>query len=144
MIVTFCGHRQIEHKESVHYWLERTIHELIQKGADVFYLGGYGAFDLMVADVVHHAKLCHPQIESILVLPYLNRPIDQNYYDDTLYPPLEKVPKSFAILKRNEWMIEKADIVVAYVLQDWGGAATALRYARNTKKTIIQFTMQTE
>ena len=92
MIVTFCGHRQIEHKESVHYWLERTIHELIQKGAGVFYLGGYGAFDQMAADIVHHAKLCHPQIESILVLPYLNRPIDLKYYDDTLYPPLEKVP----------------------------------------------------
>ena len=98
----------------------------------------------MAADVVHHAKLCHPQIESILVLPYLNRPIDLKYYDDTLYPPLEKVPKRFSILKRNEWMVEKADIVVAYVLHDWGGAATSLRYARNTKKTIIQFTMQTE
>ena len=138
MTVTFCGHRQIEHKELVHYWLESTIHELILKGADVFYLGGYGAFDLLAADVVHHAKLCHPQIESILVLPYLNRPIDLKYYDDTLYPPLEKVPKRFSILKRNKWMIEKANIVVAYVLHDWGGAATALRYAQSkAKKTIL-------
>ena len=58
-------------------------------------------------------------------------------YDEIVYPELESVPWKFAISKRNEWMVEQADIVIAFVDHDWGGAATTLQYAKRKKKTII-------
>ena len=36
-------------------------------------------------------------------------------------------------------MVESADVVVAYVLHDWGGAATTLRCAKQKKKQIISY-----
>ena len=72
------------------------------------------------------------------MLPYLNRTADSAGYDTTVYPPLETVPKRFAISHRNRWMVKNSDIVVAYVNYGWGGAATTLRYAAVQKKEIIQ------
>ena len=60
-------------------------------------------------------------------------------YDSTVYPPLETVPRRFAISHRNRWMVETSDVVVAYVLHDWGGAAATLRCARKKKKQIISY-----
>ena len=36
-------------------------------------------------------------------------------------------------------MVDEADIVVAYVLHDWGGAAKTLDYAMRKGKTVIRF-----
>jgi len=60
-------------------------------------------------------------------------------YDETIYPPLESIPRKFAILRRNEWMVQESDIVVAYVNHGWGGAAKTLQYARRKKKRIILY-----
>ena len=87
-------------------------------------------------------KANFPEIELIFITPYL----DINYsklefakyhYDDVIFPPLESVPRKFAILKRNEWMVNEADLVIAYVMYSWGGAAKTLEYAKRKKKTII-------
>ena len=87
-------------------------------------------------------KADFPEIELIFITPYL----DKNYsklefakyhYDDVIFPPLESVPLKFAILKRNEWMVDEADLVIAYVMYSWGGATKTLEYAKRKKKTII-------
>lgn len=56
--------------------------------------------------------------------------------DSIIYPPLEKVPKRFCILKRNEWIIDHSDIIVFFVRYSYGGAHTALEYAKKKKKKI--------
>ena len=137
MVVTFCGHRSVSQSEAVRAWLTECVEKLIQEGATKFYLGGYGAFDNMAASVVWKLKKEYPSICSILVLPYLDRKMDAEYYDMTTYPPLETVPKRYAIARRNQWMVQAADVVVAYVCYDWGGAAKTLEYARRYKKRII-------
>ena len=58
-------------------------------------------------------------------------------YDGTVYPPLESVPRRFAISRRNEWMVQESDTVVAYVTHGWGGAAKTLDYARRKNRRII-------
>ena len=93
----------------------------------------------MAASVLREQKKRYPQIELILVLAYLNTGRDTSGYDSTVYPPLETVPRRFAISHRNRWMVESADVVVAYVLHDWGGAATTLRCVRQKKKQIISY-----
>jgi len=79
----------------------------------------------------------YPETESILILPYLDRKVDASLYDSTIYPPLENVPKRFAISRRNKWMIEQADMVIACVDHDWGGAAKTLAMARKKKLPVI-------
>lgn len=139
MKITFCGHKELAARTAVKQWLQSVCEELILQGADEFYLGGYGAFDSLCASVLRELKPKHDHIRLILVLPYLNSNIITDGYDETLYPPLESVPRKFAILRRNEWMVQESDIVVAYVKHDWGGAAKTLQYARKKRKRIILY-----
>ena len=137
MRITFCGHKEVWDREPVERWLKQVCGELISQGANEFFLGGYGHFDYMCASVLRELKKTHPQIRLILVLPYLNSTMITDGYDETVYPPLETVPPRFAIVRRNEWMVRESDIVVAYVMRGFGGAAKTLEYARRKKKTII-------
>lgn len=142
MIVTFCGHREVREPEKVRKWLCETVEGLILEGADCFYLGGYGQFDSMAAGVVRELKMKYQQIRSVLVLPYLDKEYDASGYDESLYPPLENVPRRYAISKRNEYMVDNADIVIAYVVFGFGGARKTLRYAEKKRKRIICFSIQ--
>lgn len=139
MTVTFCGHTQISQSEKIENWLYDVTQKLIEQGATTFYLGGYGAFDSLAASVLREQKKQYPQIKLVLVLAYLNTGKNTSGYDSTVYPPLETVPRRFAISHRNRWMVEASDVVVAYVLHDWGGAATTLRCAKQKKKHIISY-----
>lgn len=139
MIVTFCGHREVQEPEKVRKWLNETIEGLILDGADCFYLGGYGSFDVMAADIVRELKQKYPYIRSVLVMPYLDREYDMTGYDESIYPPLENVPRRYAISKRNEYMVDKADVVVAYVVYGFGGASKTLRYSERKRKRILRY-----
>ncbi len=140
MIVTFCGHNDVVNPDDVRRWLEHTIGSLIQRGATTFYLGGYGGFDRMAAFALQKVSADNPSIELILVLPYLNWDVEDDLYDGTIYPPLENVPKRLAIIKRNEWMVDRANVIVAYVLHEWGGANAMLQYAIRKGKEVIRYT----
>lgn len=139
MNVTFCGHSQITKEDTIANWLRTVTQNLIEQGATTFFLGGYGAFDSLAASILREQKKKYPQIELVLVLAYLNTDRDTSGYDSTTYPPLETVPRRFAISHRNRWMVEVSDVVVAYVLHEWGGAATTLRCAKQKKKKIISY-----
>lgn len=150
MIVTFCGHSKINTGwNKIRAQLSVAVEKLIQEGAALFFSGGYGDFDWMAASVLHELKGRYPHIQSILVLAYLNREQDWDeerheaweedlkLYDGTVYPPLESVPKRLAIVRRNAWMVDEADVAAAYVCHSWGGAAKTLEYAQRKGKRII-------
>ena len=137
MTVTFCGHSQVANSAAVATALAKIIDDLIAEGANEFLLGGYGEFDTMAAVAVRNAKKNYPGIRSTLVIPYIDRDYDPALYDGSLYPPLETVPRRYAISKRNEWMVANSDVVVACVQHSWGGAATTLKYAERKRKQII-------
>lgn len=139
MTVTFCGHRTIDRPAEVKSWLEEVVRSLILQGSNKFLLGGYGAFDLMAAHVVHELKAEFPSVESTLVLAYLSTDADLHLYDNSLYPSLENVPPRYAISRRNRWLIENSDVVVAYVQHSWGGAATTLSNAKRKGKAVITY-----
>ena len=143
MIITFCGHSNClfsdEEKEELKQLL---IKEIRKNPTSKFYLGGYGDFDSLCLRTLRELKKEFQDIELIFITPY----IDKNYsklefakyhYDDVIFPPLESVPRKFAILKRNEWMVDSADLVIAYVKYSWGGAAKTLEYAKRKNKPII-------
>lgn len=144
MIVTFCGHHRISNQDKVTKWLDIILPSLIEGGASVFYLGGYGDFDCLAAAAVKRQKAVYPHIESVLVLPYLNRTFDISAYDATTYPPLEKVPPRYAIVKRNQWMVNMSGVVISGVTSRCGGAAKTLDYAKRKQKVIFQYPNQAQ
>ena len=143
MTVTFCGHSKLYNQTGeISKWLDLILPSLIEGGADTFYLGGYGDFDSLAAAAVRRQKATYPHIEAVLVLAYLNREVDASRYDGTTYPPLESVPPRYAIVKRNEWMVQKSDVVISGVTHGWGGAAKTLEFAHRKKKVVFQFPTQ--
>ena len=139
MTVTFCGHSHVSDADELNEWLNKVLDQLIVEGADRFYLGGYGDFDRMAAEAVKTKKEERPDIETALVTAYLGRHADGEFYDYMIYPTLKDVTQRSAIPKRNEWMVDAADVVVAYVTHEWGGAAKTLEYARRCGKRVMLY-----
>lgn len=151
MIVTFCGHRTIYgYSDSLHIQLSSILTDLYQKAQAesfplAFYCGGYGGFDSLVSQVIDSTRVAYSGVknEKIFVTPYITPSYKERneymrlHYDDILYPPIETAPYRLAIVKRNEWMVEQADLVIAFVIHSWGGAAYALEYAEKKQKKII-------
>ena len=143
MIITFCGHSNFSFSDTTKNKLKNLLIEKIRKNPTCkFYLGGYGDFDGLCLKTIRELKHDFPTIEILFITPYLDKnysklELAKYYYDDVIFPPIESVPRKFAILKRNEWMVEQADLVIAYVKYSWGGAAKALEYAKRKKKRII-------
>ena len=120
---TFFLHRYVG--DDISKILYNTIAELIEnENVTNFYVGNQGAFDIMVAKVLKSLKNKHCYISYTIVLAYLPKQDGNRDFLNTIYPEgLEKVPPKFAIIKRNDWMIEKSDFVVVYVKDVCGGAA---------------------
>lgn len=130
MTVTFCGHRDTQDAPELRAWLTGCVEKLVAEGADTFYLGDYGGFDRLAASVVWQVKQKVSYVESVHVLAYLGQRADVYGFDRTMYPEIEDGPLRFAIVRRNRWMVDHSDVLVACVILDSGGAAEMRRYAR--------------
>lgn len=139
MTITFCGHSNFSFDNTIKQKLKKLLLQEIRKNpACKFYLGGYGDFDSLCLNILKEIKADFPTIELLFITPYLNDNYSKLetaklYYDGIIYPPLENVPRRFCILKRNEWMVDEADLVIAFVKYSWGGAAKTLEYVKRKK-----------
>ena len=80
-----------------------------------FVVGHYGHYDAMAAGAVREAKKRRPEVTLTLLLPYYPPAFDTSGYDRTLYPAgMERVPKPFAILRANEYMLRSSDYLICY------------------------------
>ena len=140
MIITFFGHSDYTYNINDEITLIRLFEKIIQNKQVDFYFGGYGRFDDFALNCAIKYKEKHCNCKLIFITPYINDWLNQRRdylnkkYDSIIYPELETVPPKFAILKRNEWMVNKADYVFAYVNCHFGGAYKALVYAHRRKK----------
>ncbi len=144
--VTFCGHSKLtdDEKQQIEPKLCAEIEKLIQNGAEEFLLGGYGNFDLLCAYIVRRFKTDYPHIKSVLVVPYINRSYNKTMYDCSEYPPLESTPPKFAISKRNMYMVDKSDLVLAvWNGRQSGGTWNTINYAKESNNP-IQYLMLNE
>lgn len=142
MIITFIGHRFLKNHEVILEKIKKSILDhLKDEEKMVFYCGGYGDFDNLSAHACQAVKKINPNSEVVYVTPYIKSQYEGailgKEYDSILYPPLENVPPKFAICKRNEWMIDKSDLIISYVNRTYGGAYNGLCYAQRKKKKII-------
>ena len=144
MIVTFCGHSQYT---ATGVDEQKILSLLTERGGDrpaELYLGGYFSFDTFACKCGKKYRETNPNTKLIFVTPYITESYQKNHlndekdrYDTILYPPLERVPPRYAISCRNRWMVEQAELVVAYVKHEWGGAYQTYTYARKKKKEIF-------
>jgi len=143
VIITFCGHSNytssLEDEERLLILLEN-----IACGNRVdFYLGGYGNFDAFALKCATKYKQSHKNVKLVFITPYLDKWLNERndilkkYYDEIIYPEIEHVPQKFAIIKRNEWMVDQADYLFAYVATHYGGAYRTLLYAHKHKKPYV-------
>lgn len=142
MIVTFCGHREMSlTREEEQHLVELLRSILIEHPDTLFFLGDYGSFDGICNVVLKKLQVEYPKLKRIFITLYItpgywHLEAAKERYDESIYPFENSVLPKFAISKRNEWMVDHADLVIAYVRYDWGGAYTTLEYAKRHKKPI--------
>ncbi len=137
------GHRNVF--ENIVDRLDSVVEAVIQQGCDVFYSGAMGDFDSLFSSTVRKAKKKHPHIKLICVKPYFTNGIntDRDYYnamyDDVIIPPeIIGVHYKAAIKERNRWIIDNCNVVLVYIIRDYGGAFDAMKYALKRKKYVIK------
>lgn len=141
----FIGHR--EASDDLRLALGRAIEQHITEyGVTEFIVGQYGGFDRLAAQAVKAAKECHPEITLTLLLPYypLNRLVKLSPgFDDTFYPPgMEKVPKPYAIVRANRYMVDHSGYLIAYVRHPASNAWDLVEYARaRERRGLIHVTL---
>ena len=141
MNIAFFGHKDFHDTDLE----EKTIEYIttISKNSNVnFYLGNNGKFDDFARRCCVKYKQSHIYSNIFLVMPYHDKNLInkiENYlgdYDNFIYPDLKNTPLKFSILKRNEWLINNADVVICYINYSWGGAYQAVKKALSKNKII--------
>ncbi len=140
--VSFIGHRQVHEIRYVEDRIERLARDLLrQKEYVEFYVGRNGDFDVAVASAIKRmlredGKCC---ASLILVLPYhaKDEAYYRDFYDEVCLPIDPKTHFKAAITKRNEWLVDHADLLIAYVQALSGGAYKTLKYAEQRGVEIV-------
>ena len=130
----FIGHRETP-SDIFPALLDAVEHHIIHHGVTEFIVGNYGNFDHLSAKAVIAAKAHYPEITLVMLVPYhpAERPIKlPQGFDNSFFPPgLEKVPRRFAIVRANQYMIDHVDHLIAYA---WHPASNARNLVELAKK----------
>ena len=143
LIVAFCGHssyvENLDDEKKVLLLLEGPVGDEVCE----FFLGEYGGFDRFAYRCAKKIKGNQGKRKLVFVTPYLFENYRKNNieniidrFDQVVYPPIEKVPPRYAIARRNLWIAEQADVVIAYITHEYGGAYTMYRHAQKKHKLV--------
>lgn len=145
--VSFFGHRQISDFDKIEDEISLLLEQLFREESDVeFLVGRNGEFDIMVASLIKRWK---KQLDAenkylVLILPWESSELKENqksfsdYYDEIEICQFasQAHPKA-AYQIRNRRMVDRSDLVVFYVKNNFGGAYKTMQYAIKSKKKII-------
>ena len=133
--IAFIGHREIYGQYDLEDRIESLIKEKLREKEYVdFYVGRNGDFDIFAASAVKRAQKSFGKHNSTLTLVQPYRMKDdvyyERFYDAIEYPISSATHPKAAITKRNQWMMNHSNLLIAYVESDrCGGAMAALKYA---------------
>ena len=134
--IAFIGHRKIEDFRGLEEQIEQIACRLIKEKVFVeFYVGRNGDFDVLAASAVKRAQGKQGNHNSSLILlqPYPTKDDGyyRDYYDEVCYPVEGRVHPKFAITKRNQWLVNHSNLLIAFVEAGRkGGAFATLKYAQ--------------
>ena len=133
----FTGHRFLE-KDFSQKALKRAIETLIKAGVNTFYNGMAIGFDLISAETVLKFKKKYPFIKLIACIPCYNQERGFSDKDKKRYVAILKkadekiyVSESYfsgCMQKRDRFMADRADVLLAYLKKETGGTAYTVRY----------------
>ena len=138
---TFFGHRDCP--ESIKANLKKEIEWLIcDQQVDTFYVGIQGSFDRMAYSALKKLRSKYSYIKVYRVLAYMPRndavSNDEAQSEDTILPEgIERVHPRYAIVWRNNWMIDRSEYVIAYITHPTGGAYRAVERAKKKDRKVI-------
>ena len=133
---TFFGHRDCPSsiKEKLHEEIERLI---CHHGVDTFYIGTQGSFDRMAYAALVELRRRYSHINVYRVLAYMPKSSDADTADTIVPEGIENSHPRYAIVHRNNWMIDRSDYVIAYITHPTGGAFQAVERAKKKDKIVI-------
>ena len=128
--------------------MTRQIENLIESGYTYFISGGAIGVDTDFAEAVLQAKKQHKDILLEIAVPCRNQDLKWSNDDKKRY---EKILKSadivnilsesytsFCMQKRNEYMVNKSDLVIAFWNgEESGGTWNTINYAKRNGKQIL-------
>lgn len=127
--------------------LRAEIEKLIEEGVTHFLCGMARGVDTFAAEAVLELKLKYPQITLESVIPYENQAINWNESDrERYYDIASKCDKETMLQtkytkgclhRRNEYMVNNADILLAVWDGTLGGTGYTVNYAKRKEKPII-------
>lgn len=143
---TFAGHRELV-QSGIDDAVEAALRELVELDDHIcFYSGGMGAFDQLCERAVRRlqGQRGDKDIRLYRVEPYMKQNINREgrqlarLFDGVLIPE-ELLGGHFkgAIARRNEWLVEHCQYLIAYVRRAEGGAWATLRHARKHGLKVI-------
>lgn len=144
----FTGHRKIEegHKGKIEDLLARAVRFAYSEGCRTFITGGALGFDTLAAKEVIRFRLSHPDVKLLIILPCKNQseswsPSQVSLYEYTLAnaDEIEYVADEYTdgcMKERNKRLADLADMMIAYVIRPYSGAAQTVRMAAKSGKTI--------
>jgi uncharacterized phage-like protein YoqJ len=137
----FTGHRELG-EDFKEIFLIKTIKECVKMGVCVFYCGMAKGFDLLAAELVLKEKQFSP-VKLIACVPYPTQAAafgdeDRKRYETVLSQADETVvlcdkysPQCFQ--KRNEYMADRADILISYCRKKQSGTGRTVAYFKKNK-----------
>ncbi len=142
MKISFFGHKRTYDCNAYYDKIIEVLTNAIKTQESLeIYCGGINDFDFYCSRLARNLKVTYPQIKLYYVTPYLResylKNIDITLYDDIIYPPIENTPLKFAILKRNQWIVENSDLIIFYLMKTFGGTYTTYKYAKKKNKNIL-------
>ena len=138
----FTGHRTL-YKGFSPRRLKREIKKLILSGVDTFYNGMAMGFDLIAAEKTLELKKRYPHIRLILCIPCYEQERHFSEKDKARYATIYKkadekvyVSEDYyrgCMQKRNRFMVDNADVLIAYCIKEEGGAAYTVKIFKKFK-----------
>ena len=149
----FTGHRNLPMlaQKKIAAELEQIIMALIERGVIYYGAGGARGFDTLAAQAVLKFRTSYPAIKLILVLPCLTQtrgwsPRDIAEYerikaqaDKVVYASQEYTEG--CMHKRNRHLVDHSSVCVCYLVNDTGGTAYTVNYAKMRGLEVINLAL---
>lgn len=144
MRACFCGHcGAYDSKSGIQQKIENAVMALCKEGVKEFFCALYSEYDYACQNAVLNFQLKEPDVKLVWVMAK-NKPTKQEQDEfikehniELVYPPIESNTHSLSVLKRNQWMVDHSDIVMACASQELVNNSKTLLYAKSQHKQII-------
>ena len=137
----FTGHRQLGEDFSARK-LKKQIRLLMQEGVEIFFNGMAMGCDLLAAEYVLQLKKEFPSVKLVACVPCYGQEKYFPQHDQRRYVKILKKADETVVLsdhyfngcmqKRDLYMAERADVMIAYCNKKEGGAAYTVKCFQKT------------